>query len=321
MDLGLALPQFDFSVPGESPLSWASVVEWATAAERLGLDSVWLADHVFWSVEKYGGPETTFGALDPLAALAGLARATERVRLGTLVLCAQLRPPAVAAKALASIDVLSGGRLTVGMGAGWYEPEYRAAGIPFERPGVRLRQLVEALEVMKATFAGRWGDAPCDPRPVQRPRPPLWVGGRGDRLLGVVAEHADGWNTVWAWTPEAYRERLDVIVRACERVGRDPAEVHLSLGLFALVGEDEADLRRRYERLQAATLPGIVDHVSLDEWRVGRLVGTVDQVAEQLAGWSALGVGTVIACLGALPFAVTEVEELELLAAARKGAS
>jgi alkanesulfonate monooxygenase SsuD/methylene tetrahydromethanopterin reductase-like flavin-dependent oxidoreductase (luciferase family) len=321
MDIGIALPQFDFSVPGETPLSWASVVEWATTAERLGLDSVWLADHVFWSVEKYGASAETYADYDPLASLAGLARATERVRLGTLVLCAQLRPAAVLAKALATIDVLSGGRLTIGMGAGWYEPEYRAAGIPFERPRVRLAQLADALEVLRAMFAGGWGDAPCDPLPVQRPRPPMVVGGRGDRLLAVVAEHADGWNTVWAWTPEAYRERLDVLHRACERVGRDPATVDLSLGLFTLVGEDEADLHRRFERLQAATPPGVIDRMSLDDWRVGRLVGTVEQVGEQLAAWSALGVGTLVACTGALPFAVTEVEALELLASARKGAS
>lgn len=321
MDVGVALPQFDFSVPGESPLSWSSVLQWAGRAEELGFDSLWLADHVFFSVEKYGGPPGTYGALDPLVALAGLARATSRARLGTLVLCAQLRPPAVAAKALASIDVLSGGRLTVGMGAGWYEPEYRAAGIPFERPGVRLAQLAEAVEVVKAMFGGGWGEAPCDPLPAQRPRPPVWVGGRGDRLLGVAAQHADGWNTVWSWTPEAYRERLDVLGRACERNGRDPADVHLSLGLYALVGEDEADLARRFEHLQRVALPGVIDGLSLDEWRAGRLVGTVEQVAEQLAGWSALGVGTLIASFGALPFAVTDVEALELLAAARKGAS
>src|SRR5687768_14781129 len=140
MHVGLALPQFDFSVPGRTPLPYEDVLQWARAAEEHGLDSVWLADHVFWSIEKYGGPPGTHSALDPIAALAGVARATRRARLGTLVLCAPLRPAAVAAKALATLDVVAGGRLDVGVGAGWYEPEFHAAGIPFERPAVRPRR-------------------------------------------------------------------------------------------------------------------------------------------------------------------------------------
>lgn len=320
MHLGLALPQFDFSVPGETPLQWPSVVTWAQAAEAAGLDSVWLADHLFWSIEKYGGPAGTSSALDPLVALGGVARATSRIGLGTLVLCTPLRPPAVAAKAMATVDVLAGGRLTVGLGAGWYEPEFRAAGVPFERPAVRLAQLAEATEVFKAMFEGGLGAAPCNPRPAQRPRPAVFIGGRGDRLLEVVARHADGWNTGWVMTPDAYRPRVEVLERACDKAGRDPATVERTLNLYALVGEDEADLRRRYERLQEASPPGVVDHVPLEQWRTDKLVGTVDQVAEQLAGWAALGVAQVVACLGALPFAVTDVDDLSLLAAAAKGA-
>jgi alkanesulfonate monooxygenase SsuD/methylene tetrahydromethanopterin reductase-like flavin-dependent oxidoreductase (luciferase family) len=320
MQVDLALPQFDFSVPGRTPLQYEDVLSWARAAERLGLDGVWLADHVFWSVEKYGGPAHRSSSLDPIVALAGVARATSRVRIGILVLCTQLRPPAVVAKALATLDVVSAGRLDVGVGAGWYEPEYQAAGIPFERPGVRLRQLAEAAEVYKAMFAGGWGDAPCRPAPVQRPRPPVLVGGRGDRLLEVAARHADGWNIVWALTPESYRDRLRVFERACERAGRDPATLRRTVGLFTLVGEDEADLSRRFERLRASTPPGVLDGITLDDWRHGRLVGTVDQVAEQLGTWATLGVAAVVTCPGALPFAVTDVEDLELLAAARQGA-
>ena len=315
MDVGLALPQFDFSVPGRSPLPWDAVVEWATAAEDAGLDDAWLADHLFWSIDKYGGPPGTSSALDPIPALAGLARATTRIRLGTLVLCGPLRPPAVTAKALATIDVLSGGRLSVGVGAGWYEPEFRAAGIPFERPGVRLRDLADTVEAYKAMFTGEYL-----PRPVQQPRPPVFVGGRGDRLLELAARHADGWNTVWRHTPESYRERSAALDAACERTARDPTTVERSLGLYTLVGEDEADVRRRYQRLQEVTPPGVIDRVPLEEWRTGRLVGTVEQVAEQLAGWEALGVAQVVACVGALPFAVTDVDALALPAAARKGA-
>src|SRR5687767_9079277 len=302
MQIGLALPQFDFSVPGHTPLPWAHVLDCARTAEAHGFHSAWLADHVFWSVEKYGAPPVRFTSLDSIPALAGVARATERIRVGTLVLCSQLRPPAVAAKALATLDVVSGGRLDVGLGAGWYEPEFHATGIPFERPAVRLRQLVETIEVYKARFEGRT---------------PILVGGRGDRLLDVVARHADGWNTVWTVTPASYRARLDVLAAACERAGRDPATVRRTVGLYALVGEDEDDLRRRFDRVRDRTLPGVLDGVSLDDWREGHLVGTVEQVAEQLAEWADLGVAEVVACFGALPFCPTAVDDIGLLAAAQ----
>jgi len=326
MDIGLALPQFDFSVPGEQPLRWATVRQWGTRAEALGFHSVWLADHLFFSIEKYGGPRREHGGFDPVVVLGALARATSRVRLGTLVLCAQLRPPAVLAKALATVDVVSNGRLTVGLGAGWYEPEYAAAGIAFERPGLRLAQLAEVVQIVKPLLAGeelsfrgrhyQVNGARVRPPARQRPRPPVWVGGKGDRLLRVCARHADGWNTVWSWTFASYRKRAAILDAECERAGRDPADVARSLGLFALVGETPSDLARRYERLQRLTPPGVLDDVPLDEWRQGRLVGTVGEVSEQVHGWEALGVSTLIVGAGALPFVVASPDDVEMLAAA-----
>jgi probable F420-dependent oxidoreductase len=326
MDVGFALPQFDFSVPGERPLRWETVRGWAARAEDLRFGSVWLADHLFWDIGKYGGQAGPQFGYEPLVTLAALARATSRVRLGTLVLNAPLRPPTVLAKALASLDVLAGGRLIVGLGAGNFEPEYQAAGVPFARPSVRLAQLDEALDVLRGMFGGgpftfdgahyRAVEARCLPRPRQQPHPPLWVGGRGDKLLDLVARQADGWNTVWRWTPDAYRERLDVLEQACERVGRDPTDVTRSLGLYALVGEDEADLARRYERLRRLSPAGVLDGTALSEWRVGRLVGTVAEVREQLGVWSELGVSTLILCAGAVPFSLVGDDDVEMLAAA-----
>jgi alkanesulfonate monooxygenase SsuD/methylene tetrahydromethanopterin reductase-like flavin-dependent oxidoreductase (luciferase family) len=142
------------------------------------------------------------------------------------------------------------------------------------------------------------------------------VGGKGDRLLALVAEQADGWNTCWIWTPDDYRARLDVLGRACDAVGRDPASVQRSLGLYALCGEDERDLERRFQRLQETSPPGVLDGVTLDQWRPGRLVGTVEQVREQVAGWEALGVETLIVGAGAVPFAVTALDDVEMLAEA-----
>ncbi len=283
MDVGLALPQYDYSVAGEAPLRWETVVSWAEQADACGLSSVWLSDHLFVSLERYGAPPGEHGGFEPLAALAGLARRTTTVRLGTLVLCTQLRPPAVLAKALATLDVLSAGRITVGMGAGWFRPEFEAAEVPFERPGVRLEQLADAIVVLRGAFTGgpftfigqhyRTQDLRARPLPLQRPAPPIWVGGRGDRLLGVVARHADGWNAAgWAGTIDDYRRRLSVLERACQDAGRDPAGISRSINRGALVGEDEADLRRRWGRLAATTPPGVLQRTSLERYRAGRLV-------------------------------------------------
>ncbi|HVE47269.1 MAG TPA: LLM class flavin-dependent oxidoreductase [Acidimicrobiales bacterium] len=315
MDVGVALPQYDYSAPGESPLGWDTVVAWAGAAENAGLASIWLSDHLFLSIEKYGAPPGDHGGFEPLAALAALARSTRNVRLGTLVLCAQLRPPAVLAKALSTLDILSGGRLTVGIGAGWFEPEYAVAGIAFERPGVRVDQLAEAVRILGEVFETRR----FRPDPVQRPRPPIWVGGQGDRVLGVAAAHADGWNAGgWVGTPEAYRRRLQVLEGHCERLGRDPASITRSINRYMLIGEDEADLDRRWERLRRLTPPGVLDATTLAEYRQGRLVGTVEEVREQVAGWEAMGVATLIVNLGAVPFSVTTTDDLELVASATK---
>ncbi|MGH9178608.1 MAG: TIGR03619 family F420-dependent LLM class oxidoreductase [Acidimicrobiales bacterium] len=327
MDLGLALPHYDHSVPGERPLRWTTVVDWARAAERAGLGSIWVSDHLFLSLTHWGGPDEAVDALDCLSSVAALARATSRARLGTLVICPHLRPAGVLAKALATIDVLSGGRLTIGVGAGWFEPEYTAAGLPFPPARARMEQLAETIEVLRLSFSGEPFDYDgehlhlegmvCLPRPVQQPAPPVWVGGRGDRLLGVVARGADGWNAGrWWGTTEDYKERLAVLERACEAAGRDPATVDRSVNRLALVGEDEADLRRRWEQLRAIAPPGTLRAGTLDEYRHGRLVGTVEQVREQLGMWAELGVTTVIVSLGALPFTVTGVDDIEMVASA-----
>ncbi|MFN8026531.1 MAG: TIGR03619 family F420-dependent LLM class oxidoreductase [Acidimicrobiia bacterium] len=329
MRLGLALPQYDYSVAGESPLRFETIVEYARTAERAGFDSLWLSDHLFLDLAKYGGPAEPAGIFDPVVTFAALAREITRPRFGTLVLLEALRPASVLAKSLAGLDVLTGGRLDVGVGAGWYEPEYEAIGMELPAPGVRLARLREAILVLR----GLLGGGPCTvdgehhradgavnaPGSVQQPHPPIVVGGKGDRLLRLVAELADGWNTCWAWTPDAYAERVAVLDRACEAVGRDPATVHRSLGLYALAGENEADLARRFDRLVALTPPGVLRDVTLEQWREGRLVGTVDELRAQRDRWAELGVGELIVGAGAVPFQVTTLDDVELLGEALKG--
>ena len=311
MRVGLALPQYDYSLP-TAPLQWAEVEAWARRADALGFESLWLADHLLMSVEKYGGPSETYEGIEPLTGLGALAAVTTTSRLGVLVACAQLRSPSVLAKQIATVDVLSAGRAELAVGAGWFQPDFDLSGVPFERPGVRLRQLEETLVALDRDLSG--DGVSMNPKPVQVPRPPLHVGGRGDRLLEVVARAADGWNIVWTLDAAAYRERLASLERACEKAGRDPASVERSIGLYALVGEDERDLQRRFERMAEASPAGVMSGVTLDDWRRGHLVGTVDQVAEQLDSWRTLGVSRVIMCLAAVPFAGADVDDLEIAA-------
>lgn len=326
MQFGFAVPHYEFSVPGESPLRFETIATHARAAEALGFDSLWVSDHVSLSIEKYGGPPGEQFAYEPLTTLAALAGVVPRPRLGTLVLSEALRPAGVLAKALATLDRLCGGRLDIGIGAGWSATDFEAVGLALPSPGERLARLREALAVLDALLPG--GPATVDgkahvvreatnhPPALQSPRPPIFVGGKGDRLLRLVAETADGWNTCWVWTPEDYRGRVAVLDRACEAVDRDPASVRRTLGLYALAGENEADLAARYGRMQASAPGGMLDKVPLEEWRIGRLVGTPDQLAEQVAGWASLGVEELIVTAGPLPFSVSGLDDLGVLAAA-----
>jgi alkanesulfonate monooxygenase SsuD/methylene tetrahydromethanopterin reductase-like flavin-dependent oxidoreductase (luciferase family) len=326
MRLGLALPQYDYSISGERPLRFDTIVAHAQLAARSGYESAWLSDHLFLDLAKYGGRPEREACFDPVVTLAALARRVPDLRLGTLVLCEALRPAAVLAKALATLDRVCGGRLDVGLGAGWYEPEYDTIGMAMPSPPVRLERLAEAVEVVKGllggapfTFEGahhRAIAAPNLPAAQQQPRPRVFVGGKGDRLLRLVARHADGWNTCWAWTVDEYRERLQVLERECERVDRDPSTVWRTLGLYALCGEDERDLARRFELMRVNSPPGVLDGLELSEFRVGRLVGTVDEVRAQVAEWEALGVDTLVLGVGVVPFHVTSLDDVAMLGSA-----
>ena len=244
-------------------MRFETIVAHAQVAADAGYASLWLSDHLFLDIAKYGGTPERHGVYEPLVTLAALSRIVPDVRLGTLVLLEALRPAAVLAKALASLDRICDGRLDVGLGAGWYEPEYHALGLEMPPPGERLDRLREAVDVVTGLLGGgplrvrrhaslaRAARSTVPPA-LQQPRPRVFVGGKGDRLLRLVAEHADGWNTCWVWTPDEYRERVAVLDAACAAVGRDPASVWRTLGLYALCGEDDADLERRFERLQDA---------------------------------------------------------------------
>ena len=327
MRIGLALPHYDFSIPGVDPIRFDAVSAVAVRAERLGFDSVWVSDHFFTTLERYGAGPERYGSLEPLATLASLAPLTERVRLGTLVLSAGFRHPAVLAKSATAIDRLSDGRLELGIGAGWFEQEYQAFGFEFGTVGERFELLDETLGYLGALFGpepatldGRrfmLRDAYNHPRPVQEPRPPVLVGGKGGpRLLQIAARHADGWNTVWRWTPEDYAARAAAAREACEREGRDPADFRLSLGLFTVVGEDEADVRRRYEVIGERLPAGVADATPFESLREDGLVGTPERVLDRIGAFAALGVRELIVCAAPVWFALPDPSMLDVLAEA-----
>lgn len=327
MRFGLALPHYDTSLAG-GPVTWDGVRRVASAAESAGFDSVWMSDHLFLDFGKYGGSDRPQGSLECWATLSALAAVTSQVRLGSLVLCNDFRNPGLLAKMAATLDVLSGGRVDLGMGAGWYEPEYVAAGMPFDSPGVRIARLGEAAEIVARLLDGEELDfdgdhytmkgAICRPRPVQDPRPPVWIGGKGDRLLDVAARWADGWNFSWMEDIESYAGRAEAADRACGRFGRDPAALRRSVGAYVLVGHDEPDVRRRFERLVERSPRGVfrpfedAGAVSFEKYKKQRIAGTIGEVVDRLGRLVDLGVEEVIVGLGAVPFQVADEEDVEL---------
>ncbi len=324
MRVGLALPHYEHSFPAGERLSWESVRDAALRAEALGFDSVWISDHFHLDLSRYGGSGVA-GSVEPLTTLAALAAVTQRVRLGTLVACAAFRHPAILAKMATAIDQVSGGRFDLGLGAGWYEAEFTAFGYPFGSVGERFTILEDTVAAVAAlfgrepvTFEGRTVQlhkAVNRPGPIQPGGPPIWVGGKGgDRLLRLVARYGAGWNIVWKVDPGEHADRARRLRELCEEAGRDPATVHLSVGLYTLVGEDGKDLQARYQQLQEWTPGGALDGTALEDFAEGTLVGPPDVCVDRLAAFAANGVEEMIVTPAGMPFVIPDWSEVELIA-------
>jgi F420-dependent oxidoreductase-like protein len=218
-------------------------------ADTAGFDWVDVWDH-FYEAPPVDGNGSCFEATTCMAAM---ACETSNVRIGVLVLGMGYRHPAVLANALCTIDHLSGGRLEIGLGAGWHEPEYRAYGIPFPPIKERLDMLEEGIQVIRllttrdrSDYHGRFyrlENAACNPKPVQ-PRPRIWVGGNGERrTLRIAARHADGWNSPYT-SPEEFARLSSVLDRWCETEGRDPASIERTVNLSFHMAAGPSDLPR-----------------------------------------------------------------------------
>jgi FMNH2-dependent dimethyl sulfone monooxygenase len=212
--------------------SFSEIVELAQLAEKLGLDSVWMSDHLMYTVPNKG-------SLEMFASLSAVAAKTKKITLGTKVVCAPFRHPALLAKTGATLDVISDGRFILGVGAGWYKKEFEAFGFSFNKKASIMQETVEIVKILweKPTvdYDGEFyeiRDGSCLPKPVKKPHPPIWIGSSGPRMLKLTAELGDGW-IIPNPTVEEYRQKLNTIRKHAEKIGRKSKEIEAGYYAYA----------------------------------------------------------------------------------------
>ena len=277
MDVGVILPMNDGDGPGGS--RWPRIRDLARLAEAGGMDSLWVYDHLIFRLP--GEPED--GIHEAWTVLTAVAAVTVRVKLGSIVLGSGFRPPAVLAKMAATLDEVADGRLILGLGVGWHEPEYRAFGFPYDHRVGRFEEVLAILPPLlrgeRVTFHGRYHQVedavliPPPPRPTRLPgHVPILVAARGERALRLVARHADAWNAAWFGVPnDRFHQRRADLLAACEAEGRDPATLEVTVGVTI---DTERAVGGR---------PGAVDALAPEPAAIARA----------LDAWRDLGVGHV----------------------------
>lgn len=263
----------------QAGFSYSELRKRGLAAEKLGYEAFWTVDHM-WA---RGAPDVAF--LEGWGTVTALAEATSRIRLGVLVTCNSYRNPGLLAKTVVTADHVSGGRIELGLGAGWMEEEYAAYGYEFPPVRTRLAQLEESLAVVTRLFAERrttmvgdhyaFRDVPFEPKPLQRPLP-ITLGGAGPKVfMRLVAQFAQRWNCPMPAAPRM-REHIDALSRHCDALGRDPRGIVISEQIAVIIAEDERSLREQRE-VAAKRIGGFVD---LDSMAV---IGTPQAVVDALA--------------------------------------
>jgi F420-dependent oxidoreductase-like protein len=289
--------------------SYDQLLALARCAEEEGFDAFFRSDHYL----KMGGVDGRPGPTDAWVTLAGLARDTSRIRLGTLVTSATFRLPGPLAVAVAQVDAMSGGRVELGLGAGWYEAEHQAYGIPFPATGERFERLEEQLAVITGIwttpegstfdFDGRHyriSGSPALPKPVQSPRPPVIMGGAGaQRTPRLAARYADEFNAPFL-PPGAAAVQYGRVRDACSDAGRDPATMRFSAAVVVCCGSDQAEVAARAKTIGR----------EVDELRANGACGTPVEVADRLGEWASAGAAS--AYLQILD--VSDLDHLRLIA-------
>ena len=310
--------QLGVMLEGQEGLTWDLWRRIMARVEELGFESLWRSDHFMSLVDSRRD------ALETWVALTLTAAETTRLRFGSLVCPMTFRHPSLLARMAAAVDTLSGGRLVLGVGAGWNAQEHHAFGIPFPPLKERMSMLEEGIEVIvrllgdgPAHFAGRYyqldGAHPY-PKPTQRPRIPLLIGTTSaGRMLRIVARYADEWDVPGITSPTEYRARRERLVAYCHEINRDPREIRRCVSTAYLIGRNAAELRRRGAAMQQL-IPGLELHTPEavpDILRAeGWLVGMPDQIIVQLQALAAEGVQRVMLQHNDH----TDFEALELLA-------
>lgn len=308
--------RFCLMIEGQEGVTWEQWLALAQAAERLGFDALFRSDHYF-SARGVGGQ----GSTDAWALLAALAARTERIRLGTLVSPVTFRLPSVLAKSVATVDEISGGRVEIGMGAGWWTEEHTQFGFPFPPTRERFEMLEEQLEIVhrlltedRVSFEGRHYalvDAEFLPKPVQRPRPPIVLGGKtvGPWMQRLIGAWADEFNTVGG-TPEEVRERFGRARDGVESAGRAPDSLVTSLMTWFFVAPTEDEYLAKLERARSQDpTAGPFDAYRADI-EADCIVGTPERAAERLSEYAAAGVQRIMLNHGLYD----DLDMLELLA-------
>lgn len=294
---------------------WPTMTRVARTLESAGFESGWVFDH-FHTVPRVT-QEPTYEAWTLMAAL---AVATDQLRLGQMCTCNSYRPPAYLAHVAASIDVISGGRLEMGIGAGWFEGEYLAHGYPFPKPSVRIGRLREALEVMRrmwtedeAHFDGEYytlDGAVCRPKPVQKPHIPVWVAGGGEKLtLNVAARYADYTN--FAGSPEDFAHKSNVLRGHCDEVGRDFGEITRSMNMSVVCAPTEAEAQERLDEVAARIRPLLDTDERLERFmaEARRRSGPPDKIVEEIRPYAQAGMDYLIV---RFPDAAYDTSSIEL---------
>src|SRR5262245_31195093 len=272
--------------------TWPGVLDLWLHLEKTGWDIACVTDHFMPNTKDREG--AVFESWSTLSALAALV---PRMQVGTIVLGNTYRHPAVVAKMAAQVDIISGGRLLLGLGAAWQRNEHEAYGIPFYTTPERLQRLDEACHVIRSlwterrsNFNGRFyqlSDAPLDPKPIQKPHPELMIGGGGERVtLRIVAKHADHWN-VWGG-PRILARKSAILEEHCSKVGRDSKNIARSVNMVPLITDKENEIHGHVETI--AKRMGM----SADDARDICLAGTPDQIRDQLYALKTSGRTTLV---------------------------
>jgi F420-dependent oxidoreductase-like protein len=295
---------------------WETMTGVARRIEETGFESLWVYDH-FHTVPQ----PTQQATYEAWTLMASLAAVTSTVRLGQMCTCNTYRPPSYLAKVAASIDVISGGRLEMGIGAGWYEHEHDGYGYPFLEPGPRIKMLEEGVEIMKAMWTEEVVDyegrhyrlqgAICQPKPLQSPHIPLWVAGGGEQLtLRIAAKHAQYTN--FGVKPEWFSHKSEVLAGHCRDVGRDFDEITRSANFNIVCADSEAEVADRIGAVRDRFEEHVTPEKAEEQLRLYRHnSGTPEQVVESLRGWEKLGLAYAIVYF---PDAAYDLSSLELFA-------